>query len=77
MGVQVASDRRELLGVDVAVVHAVDQRPLERQPPTFRREVLLARLPQGEERVALVDRHELVAQRVVRSVQRHREVDGK
>jgi hypothetical protein len=65
----------ELLRVDVAVVHAIDARPLERQAAPLGEEVPAARVHQDAERVAAVDRHQLVAQLVVGRVQRHRQVD--
>ena len=65
----------QLGGVGVAVVDAVDHRPLEADPAVLDGEVVAARLDQVVDRVALVDRHELVAEAVVGGVQRHGEVD--
>ena len=74
VGAQRPGVRGEFGGVASAVVHAVDQRPLERQPSVLRREVVAARRRQLRQRIAPVDRDELVAQFVVGGVQRHGKV---
>ena len=67
-------------GVAVAIVDPVDHRPLEADPTTVGGEVLGARLEHGVDRIAAVQRHERVAQRVVGGVQadgeRHRQRVG-
>ena len=63
------------LRVDVPVVDPFDQRPLERKSSVLRLEVLRARVVERVERIAPVDRDQLVAKGVVRGVKRHREVD--
>ena len=74
---QPAAQRGQLDGVGRPVVDAVDHRPLEAEPSAVQRQVVGARLHHGGQRVAPVDRHQLVAQRVVGGVQadgqRHRE----
>ena len=70
-----AAQLGELAGVGAPVVDAVDQRPLERQPAPLRRAGSRRHASMSMlERVAAVDRHELVAQLVVGGVQGHGEV---
>jgi hypothetical protein len=72
---QPAAQRRELGGVAVTVVDPVDHRPLEADATVLRVEVLGAGVDEVVDRIATVDRHELVAELVVRGVERHGEVD--
>ncbi len=64
----------QLFGVGLAIVDAVDHRPFETDPPVLDLEVLGAGIEQIVDRVPLVDGDQLVAQLVVGSMERHREV---
>ena len=74
MGAQRPGQLGQLGRVGRPVVGAVDERPLEREPPALGVEVRPARGHEVAERVAAVDRHQVVAQRVVGRVQRHGQV---
>ncbi len=76
VGAQRPGVRRQLLGVPGSIVHVVDERPLERQPPTLRLEVVATGVGQRREGIAAVDGDELVAEVVVGRVQGHGEVHG-
>ncbi len=66
---------RQLGGIAAPVVDAADQRPLDGETPAARRDVGRARLGELGQRIATVDGHQLVAQAVVRRVQRDGQVD--
>ena len=65
MGAQRAGERRQLGRVAVPVVDAVDHGPLDGEATTAGRDVVGTGCGQQGERIAAVDGHELVAQRVV------------
>ncbi len=72
---ETAAQRGQLASVAVAVVDAVDHRPLEAHPSMLRRRGSRSHASiRSSMRVAPVDRDQLVAQRVVGGVQRHGEV---
>jgi hypothetical protein len=66
---------REQVGPPRLVVHVADQRVLDRQPPACLRGVVHRGAQHLADRPARVDRHEGVAQLVVRRVQGQREGD--
>ncbi len=70
-----AAQRCQFAGVAVAIVDPVDHRPLEAHATVLRIEVALACVHEVCDRIPLVDRHQLVSQRVVGGVERHRKVD--
>ena len=65
----------QLGGIADPVVDAADQRPFDGETPAARRDVGRARIGELRQRIATVDGHQLVAQAVVRRVQRHGQVD--
>ena len=76
VGAQRAGERRQLGRVAVPVVDAVDHGPLDGEAAAAGRHVVGTGSGQYVERIAAVDGHELVAQRVVGGVERDGEVHG-
>ena len=65
----------EQVGLFGSIVHARDARVLERDPPALDRRVLAGRVDHRRDRIAMVQRHERLAERVVGRVERDRERD--
>ena len=65
------------MGVAVAIVDPVDQGPFDRHAPPLAFAVLDHGLAEVVERVAAVDRHQLVAKLVAHRVKRDRQIDPK
>ena len=74
MGTERAGERRQLDRVALPVVDAVDQGPFDGEAPPAGRHVLGAGLGQHGQRIAPVDRDELVAQLVVGGMERDGQV---
>ena len=76
VGAQRAGERRQLCGVTAPVVDVVDHGPLNGEAPAAGGHVVRTGAGQHLERIAAVDGHELVAQRIVGGVERDGEVHG-
>ena len=73
MGVVAAQQLGHRVGVGSRVVHAADHRDLVGDPPAGRARVVAGGVDDLGDRPAPVERHEDVAQRVARGVERDRE----